>query len=122
VIADSKHNWAYGCVHCSYGVRDEHYTKPTGGVELVLERLIAAEKVGPAYFCECEAGTHLRAHLLEIREQYAKRMQSFEGQNIEIGKVILAAARVAMSKPWMQIEHNRDIANGSTPTVNGGIA
>jgi len=102
IQVDSKHAWAFGCVKCTYGVRDEHYTAPTGGVELVLERLIAAEKVGPAYFCDCEAGTHLRAHLLEIRERYAKRVQRFEGQNVEIGRVILAAARVAMSQTWTQ--------------------
>lgn len=108
MIADSKHNWAYGCVHCTYGVKDEHYTAPTGGVELVLERLIAAEKIGPAYFCECEAGQHLRAHLLTVRERYAKRMQSFEGQDVEIGKIILTAARVAMAQPHMQFVGKRE--------------
>jgi hypothetical protein len=113
MIADSKHNWAYGCMNCSYGVRDEHYTAPTGGVELVLERLIAAERIGPAYFCECEAGTHLRAHLAQVRERYAKRMQTFEGQDVQIGNVILAAARVAMSKPWMQFEHKAEREKGA---------
>jgi hypothetical protein len=102
MIIDSKHNWAYGCVHCTHGIRDEHYTPPTGAVELVLERLVAAEKVGAGYFCDCECGTHLRAHLLEVRERYAKRMQLFQGQNVEIGKIILSAARVAMAQPHVQ--------------------
>ena len=126
--------WSYGCVYCSYGVRDEYYTAPTGGVELVLERLVAAEKVGPSYFCDCQAGTALRNHLHEVRERYLAMTMRLgphkDGkgkdepmiEHLEIGKVILSMARATMSKPWMQIEHNRDIANGSTPTVNGGIA
>jgi len=96
-------------LHCTYGVRDEHHTEPTGGVELVLERLVAAERVGPAYFCDCQAGTALRHHLRDVRARFEamhmrlgppkdgrKNVDVVVIENVEIGKVILTAARVAM--------------------------
>lgn len=94
--------WAYGCMHCTHGVRDEHYTPPTGAVELVLERLVMAERIGPDYFCDCECGQHLRQHLRSVRGRYDDYLSRFEGTDVEIGKVILAAARVAMAQPWAQ--------------------
>lgn len=93
--------WSHGCLHCTYGVRDEHYTPPTGAIELLLERLINAERVGPSYFCDCEAGRHLRAHLLEVRKRYGAMTMRFGG-DVEIGKIILEDARHTMSLPHHQ--------------------
>jgi len=105
ITGESEHLYAYGCTDCTYGVRDEHYTKPTGAVELVLERLVMAERIGPSYFCDCQAGTTLRAHLVEIRKRYAAQTSRYEGQNLELGKIILADARVQMGRKHIHIEH-----------------
>lgn len=93
--------WAHGCGNCHYGVRNEYYKPPTGAVELLLERLVNAERVGPAYFCECQAGQHLRAHLREIRRRYDAMTMRFGGE-VEIGKVMLQDARHTMNLPHHQ--------------------
>ena len=112
-----KYAWAYGCVNCTYGVKDQYYQPPIGTVELVLERLITAEEIGPDYFCDCECGQHLRAHLLMVRERYNAMLSRHEGQDVAIGKVILAAARVAMHQPHVQfVRIPRDSGGQEVPT------
>ena len=103
-----SHPWAHGCMRCSYGVRDEYYQPPVGGVELVLERLIAAERVGPAYFCDCQAGQALRTHLDTVRERYHGRVDCrMDGVDYPIGDIILAAARATMAQPHYRFSQTK---------------
>lgn len=90
--------WAFGCVHCTYGVKDEYYQPPTGQVELWLERLVMAERVGPEYFCDCRAGQALRSFLRRMREQYQARLDKFGAQDVAMGEIVLAQARHALAQ------------------------
>lgn len=112
--SDDK-RWAYGCHQCTYGVRNEYYTPPTGAVELLLERLVNAERVGPAYFCECRAGKALRGHLATTRKRYMALTTRFGGDDVRIGEIVLSDARAVMSKPHVQ--YGRKLPSEATPTM-----
>lgn len=103
-------HWSSGCEHCTYGVVSA--PELTGACELYLERLVQA-LAKEIVFCECQAGTRYRVHLLnhhqKLKEQ-AKRHPLMADYARRGTHLDIEVAKAAMEKSYVY---------AAAPTVHG---